>query len=323
MAKLLMFPGQGSQYPTMGKDWYENFAVAQRAFEEGSDGCGLNLKKLCFEGSVDDLKQTEVTQPALLTTTIAIFRSIQSNQELKWDYLAGHSLGEYSALCAAGSVSLLEAAKLVRNRGKYMQEAVPAGTAGMSALVFKPGAANTSELAMELCSSAQKKSGQKVSVANYNSPEQIVIAGHLGALEAAAALVGAEPRFCVRKVVPLPVSAPFHSELMAPAAERLAPELTAAKWNSVASSYVANVDAQIYDLHVPQAIPLRLIDQITGSVRWVDTIKNVINNNCLDAVEIGPGTVLCGLAKRIKVGDVILNTKNVDKFEEYKNGGSI
>lgn len=322
--KLLMFPGQGSQYVGMSRDWFENFKEAQQAFEEASDASHLKLKRLIFEGTDADLKATEVTQPAILTATVAIWRSLRHFLDLEKlaanALFAGHSLGEYSALVCAGALPLGSAALNVHRRGKYMQEAVPAGTGGMTALVFKPGT-DGSKFAVEICQEAVKQSGRSVSVANFNSPEQVVVAGHMPALAAVAELAK-DARFNVRRALPLPVSAPFHSPLMQPAAERLGPELVEASWaKAPGKRYIANVTAEVHDLGANEKAPAeRLIAQITGSVRWVETVQRALALGATEALEIGPGQVLCGLAKRIEREGAQLAARGIDKLEEFKNG---
>lgn len=325
---LLMFPGQGSQYPGMGKDWFDNFKPAKLAFEEASDGCGLNLAKLCFEGSEDDLKKTEVTQPAILTTTIAVYRALEEISPLKSRaadaIFAGHSLGEYSALVASGALSLAQAAKLVRHRGQYMQEAVAAGVGGMAALIFKPKTTGNWEKSQELCEQITRATGKQVSPANYNSPEQIVVAGYADAVNAVIAAASDE-KWAIRRALPLPVSAPFHCSLMKPAADRLAPELTSADWKKPAAGrgYVANVDAILHDFADSKSIVQRLVNQITGAVLWVQSVEGVLKSGVEQAVEIGPGAVLTGLAKRITVNDRALNARNVDRLEDFKNADAL
>jgi [acyl-carrier-protein] S-malonyltransferase len=322
---LLMFPGQGSQYSGMGKDWYDNFHKAKLAFEEACDNTGLDLRKLCFEGSEEDLKKTEITQPAILTTTIAIYRVLESEGVLSGynSLFAGHSLGEYSALVAAGAVGLGDAAKIVRMRGRFMQEAVPQGLGAMAALVFKPKTQG-SDLAEALCQEVSRTLKKTLSVANYNSPEQIVIAGTSEAVKAACELAVTD-KYGARRTVELPVSAPFHCELMKPAAERLSAELDNVTWNSSeGQKYVANVDATIHDLTDARSVlPSRLTRQITSPVRWVASLESALKHAYLEAVEIGPGRVLAGLAKRVSLGELeFAKIQNVDRWEEFKNAGA-
>ncbi len=316
-----MFPGQGSQRVGMGRDWVENFNEAKLAFEEASDGCGLRLQKLCFEGSDDDLKKTEITQPAILTATVAAFRSMVAHsrlgERLPNALFAGHSLGEYSALVCAGAVSLGDAARLVHHRGSYMQQAVPAGTGAMAALVFKPKTEGNWEKSVELCQAVARATGKKVSPANDNSPEQIVIAGELIAVQEASRLATTEP-WGARKAVPLPVSAPFHCALMQPAADRLAPELKNTQWQSVLGRrYVANVDAALTPVG-PEAVE-KLIHQITGAVLWTRSVRAALAQGYTQALEIGPGSVLTGLARRIALEGQSLEGTSVDSVEDFRS----
>ncbi len=315
---FLMFPGQGSQFSGMGKDYFENFKEAKLAFEEASDATGLSLKKLCFEGSDEDLKATEITQPALLTVSTSIFRSLRStglfeNKELLF---AGHSLGEYSALVAMGAIPLGVAAKLVRHRGLYMQEAVPVGRGAMAAFIFKPGASGT-ELAVKICAEAAATSKSSVSVANFNSFEQIVISGDVAGVEAAQEIGLARPEFQLRKSVPLAVSAPFHCQLMEPAAKRLAPELSAAPWKKTEYAYIANVDAALHDSE--SQVALRLEQQICSSVLWVQSVVRALSEGYQRSFEVGPGAVLTGLAKRITANEKSLSAESLQHWESAKN----
>ena len=313
--KFFVFPGQGSQYPGMGKDWYENFQEARESFEEASDFTGLNLKKLCFEGSEAELRATEVTQPAILCTTVAIFRSLQIDKQ---GLYAGHSLGEYSALVCSGALDLGPAARLVKNRGRYMQEAVPAGKGAMAALVFRPKTDGT-EKADALCREVSALGHGYVSVANYNTPEQIVISGEADAVKAASDRALLAP-FDARKVVPLNVSAPFHCRLMKPAAQRLTAELQSAPWMSSKLSYIANVDATTYALDKDlAAVAARLIHQVDHSVLWTQSLVEALRLDARRLVEVGPSAVLTGMAKRVTLNDVGFEALNIDRVEDFKN----
>lgn len=326
MTKLFMFPGQGSQHLEMGKDWCREFKEASLAFEEASDAVGLDLKKICFDSDDETLKKTEITQPAILTATVAIFRSVEKARGFdKKNYLfAGHSLGEYSALTCMGAISLAEATKLVHHRGKYMQEAVAPGLGAMAAMVFKPktdGAA----LAARLCEKVNAegvataaKTRALVSVANYNSPEQIVVSGHKEAVARLQELAEGDASLNVRKVIELPVSAPFHCALMKPAADRLKIELDAAGWLKTDYHYIANIDAALHAANDSKAIVERLYAQITGSVRWVESVQSALKAEITQAVEIGPGKVLQGLAKRISFAERSLESIGIDSVEEFK-----
>jgi [acyl-carrier-protein] S-malonyltransferase len=299
----------------MGKDWFENFKAAREAYEEASDHTGLNLKKLCFEGSEADLRATEVTQPAILTTTVAIFRSLEIDKKALY---AGHSLGEYSALVCAGALALGPAAKLVKNRGSYMQEAVPAGKGAMAALVFRPKTDGT-QRAADLCREVSALGQGFVSVANYNTPEQIVISGEAGAVKTASERALLAP-YEARKVVPLNVSAPFHCALMKPAADRLASELKAAPWTASEFSYIANVDAQLYSLSKDLgSVAERLIHQVDHSVLWTQSLLKALSVGSTRLVEIGPGAVLSGMAKRVSTEAAAFEALNIDQLEGFKN----
>lgn len=326
MKTLFVFPGQGSQYPGMAKDWFDNFDAAKLAFEEASDFSSLDLKKICFDSSDADLKNTEWTQPAILTATIAIYRSLESLMPMRPELVAGHSLGEYSALVSQGILDLGDAAALVRARGKAMQEAVPVGVGGMLALVFRPKTELEANLkaAQDLCDKLKSQNKAWVlEVANINSPEQIVLSGHAEAIKYLESQKEALDAAGVRKGVVLEVSAPFHCSLMKPAADVMAPKLQEAIFNSKSGAYVANVDAGIQSLYSTAKIPSLLIDQITGSVRWVQSMQKVLDQSIFASIEIGPGTVLSGLNKRIQSkGKAFEIIKNIDRLEDFKNAGS-
>jgi [acyl-carrier-protein] S-malonyltransferase len=313
--KFFVFPGQGSQYPGMGREWFDNFQSAREAYEEASDHTGLNLRKLCFEASEAELRATEVTQPAILTTTVAIFRSIEID---KSGLYAGHSLGEYSALVCAGALALGPAARLVKNRGSYMQEAVPSGKGAMAALMFRPKTDGT-EKADALCREVSALGQGFVSVANYNTPEQIVISGEADAVNSASQRALLAP-YEARKVVPLNVSAPFHCRLMKPAAERLAPELKSAPWKASDLSYISNVDAKIHSLSTDLlTIADRLIHQIDHSVLWTQSLYEALRQDARRLVEVGPSAVLTGMAKRVSLGERGFDPINIDRMEDFKN----
>ncbi len=320
---FLIFPGQGSQYAGMGADWFQNFQMARESFEEASDHCGLNLRKLCFDGTDADLKATEITQPAILTTSIAMFRVLKSEfglePRLAAAIFAGHSLGEYSALVAAGALELGAAARLVHHRGKYMQEAVPAGRGAMAALIFRPKS-DATPIVPVICAEATKATKGFVGVANYNSPEQIVISGDALAV-AKASEIALSDAFSARKAVPLPVSAPFHCELMRPAAEKLGPELRAVNWKSTEHRYIANVDADVHLLKNDslKSVPERLGQQISGSVLWTQSVRKALELGLGRAVEIGPGAVLSGLLKRIGLNGQNMESRSIDRLEVFKN----
>ena len=285
---VFLFPGQGSQSVGMGRDLAEGFPVARRTFEEADDALGFALSKLCFEGPEELLKLTEFTQPSIFTVSVAAQR-VLAERGIMPDYVAGHSLGEYSADVASGVLSFADAVKTVRSRGRFMQEAVPAGEGAMAAVLGL-----SSEDAAKACADAARESGGVVSAANFNSPEQTVISGAVSAVERAGAL--AKERGA-KRVVPLPVSAPFHCALMQPAQDRLAEVLRGLDFANAKFPVAVNVDATL----LTDAADLRdaLIRQVTGSVRWVESMRLLINHGPARFVEVGPGKVLCGLMRQI------------------------
>ncbi|MDY0384878.1 ACP S-malonyltransferase [Trichlorobacter sp.] len=282
-----LFPGQGSQYAGMGKDLAEHFPVARQAFEEADDALGFKLSALCFNGPDDDLKLTFNTQPAILTTSIAALRVVQQETGLKADFLAGHSLGEYSALVCGGALSLADAARTVRARGTFMQEAVPVGVGAMAAML----SIEADEL-VAICEEAAQ--GEVVAPANFNSPGQIVIAGHATAVNRAIELAKAKG---YRKAMLLPVSAPFHCSLMQPAADRLKTVLDAVQVNALTLPVITNVEAAANQ--DSGRVRELLVQQVCAPVRWEQSVQTMIGLGATTFVEIGPGKVLTGLVKRI------------------------
>lgn len=281
-----LFPGQGSQAVGMGRALAEAWPVARQVFEEADDALGFAISRLCFEGPEDQLRLTENTQPALLTVSIAALRVLEQ-EGYRPAFVAGHSLGEYSALVAAGSLSFRDAVRLVRSRGRYMQEAVPPGVGAMAAVLKPP----MDRLEQILAEAAQ---GEVVAAANFNSPDQVVIAGHAGAVaRASEALKNAG----AKRVVPLPVSAPFHCPLMKPAQERLKADLDAVEFRDLAVPLVNNVAASVVTKGDEARQGLYL--QVPGAVRWTDAMQKLIALGMRRAVEVGAGAVLCGLMKQI------------------------
>lgn len=271
----------------MGKALAETFPAARRIFEEADDALGFAISTLCFEGPDDQLKLTENTQPALLTVSIAALAVLRENGRAA-DYVAGHSLGEYSALVAAGCLTFADAVRLVRKRGRYMQEAVPPGAGAMAALLRLPDG----KLEGVLAEAAQ---GEVVTAANFNSPDQVVIAGHAGAVARAAELAKAAG---ARRAVMLPVSAPFHCPLMKPAQERLRADLDATEFRDLATPLVNNWQAR--EIRTGAEAREGLYQQVPNSVRWVDTVRYLAAQGVTRAVEVGAGAVLTGLVKSIE-----------------------
>ena len=281
-----LFPGQGSQAVGMGKELADNYPVARRTFEEADEALGYKLSQLCFDGPEEKLKLTEITQPAILTASVAAWRVLQE-KGLKAHFVAGHSLGEYSAHVAAGTLTFADAVRTVRNRGKYMQEAVPVGQGAMAAVI---GIA-LDKVSKILNEAAQ---GEVCQAANINSPEQIVISGHAGAVNRAIKLATNRG---AKKAVSLPVSAPFHCSLMQPAQDRLARDLGALSFQNPLCPVVCNVDAAV--VASAEASREALIRQVTGAVRWEPSVRLLINKGASLFIEVGPGKVLWGLMRQI------------------------
>jgi [acyl-carrier-protein] S-malonyltransferase len=281
-----LFPGQGSQTIGMGKELAEKYPIARQTFDDADEALGYKLSQLCFEGPEDQLRLTEITQPAILTASVAAYR-VLSEKGIKPTFVAGHSLGEYSAHVAAGTFSFADAVRTVRNRGKYMQEAVPVGVGAMAAILGMD-----LETVTGICTDAAQ--GEVCEPANINSTGQIVISGHAKAIERAIKL--AEERGA-KKAVSLPVSAPFHCSLMKPAQDRLAADLQALKFQNPNIPVVCNVDAT----PVTDAERSRdaLIRQVTGSVKWEQSVRLLIDQSVQTFVEVGPGKVLWGLMRQL------------------------
>lgn len=311
MSKLsLIFPGQGSQYIGMGKDFYDNFNEARSVYEEANDILSMDLSGLIFHGKEEDLRKTENTQPAILATSIAILKCLQK-EGISPDYSAGLSLGEYSSIVFGSGLNFSDAIKIVRERGKFMQEAVPLGVGGMAAIL------GLDEENLPLVVESASDYGI-VEIANYNSPGQIVISGHLKALEIAsekAMDLGA------KKVVHLPVSAPFHCSLLNQAGERLENELTKYNMNDLNKKVIANIDAKI--IENKDELKEKLVKQVSNSVLWQQSVEFMINEGIDTFIEIGPGKSLTGFVKRIgkSLGKDIkaLNISDLDTFNKALN----
>jgi [acyl-carrier-protein] S-malonyltransferase len=298
-----LFPGQGSQFVGMGRELFDHHAVARRTFEEADETLGYKLSHLCFEGPEEKLKLTEITQPAILTASVAAARVLLA-KGLKPDYVAGHSLGEYSAHVAAGTLKFVDALRTVRNRGKYMQEAVPVGVGAMAAILGMP-----LDEVNEVSSDAAQ--GEICQAANINSPEQIVISGHAGAVGRAIRLAHERG---AKKAVSLPVSAPFHCALMQPAQDRLASDLSALSFHEPHCPVVCNVDAApVIESEVARAA---LVRQVTGSVKWEPSVRLLIEQGVRVFVEVGPGKVLWGLMRQIDRSTKCLTVGNEESLQQ-------
>lgn len=287
MSKLaFLFPGQASQYPGMGRNLAESFPECKAVSDEADAALGFSISKVCYEGSEEDLKQTANTQPGILTVSAAAY-TILEKRGIVPDFVAGHSLGEYSGLVAAGALDFATAVKLVRKRGQYMQEAVPAGEGAMAAIM----GLSPSDV-MEICKKAAN--GDVVSPANLNSPEQIVISGAAAAVKRAVEIASQSG---AKRAVILPVSAPFHCSLMEPAQKRLEPDLRAAAFTALKFPLVTNVDAEA--ITSGEEARDALIRQVTMPVRWLDSVHEMIEGGVTIFVEVGPGKVLSGLLRQI------------------------
>jgi [acyl-carrier-protein] S-malonyltransferase len=303
-----IFPGQGSQAVGMGKDLAANYPIARQTFEEADEALGYKLSQVCFAGPEEQLRLTEITQPAILTVSVAALRVLEGRIP-KPSFVAGHSLGEYSAHVASGTMTFADAVRTVRNRGKYMQEAVPVGVGAMAAILGME-----LEKVAAVCQDAEQ--GEVCSPANINSPEQIVISGNTTAVERGAKL--ADERGAKRAKL-LPVSAPFHCSLMKPAQDRLEADLNALKMQKPVYAVACNVEASL----VSDELRARttLVRQVTGAVRWDPSMRLLIGLGVQTYVEIGPGKVLCGLMRQIdrsraclNVGDEASLTKTLEQL---------
>lgn len=298
-----VFPGQGSQMVGMGRGLAEAFPASRAVFDQADQALGLELSRLCFEGPEADLQMTANTQPAILATSIAALRPLEE-RGVRPGRVAGHSLGEYSAVVAAGGLSLADALVAVRRRGQYMQAAVPAGTGAMAAILMLDLAA-----VEQACREAAQ--GEVVAPANINGPGQVVIAGHAAAVDRASELCKARG---ARRAVRLPVSAPFHCALMGPAQTRLAADLERLAFADLALPLVNNVDART----VSSAAAVRegLVRQVSGVVRWQECVERLVAEGVSTFVEVGPGAVLAGLVKKINKQVRVLNVEDPASLEQ-------
>ncbi|OHB33552.1 MAG: [acyl-carrier-protein] S-malonyltransferase [Desulfuromonadaceae bacterium GWC2_58_13] len=299
-----VFPGQGAQFAGMGKDLADNFSVARNIFEEANDALGFDLASLCFNGPDEDLKLTTNTQPAILTVSVAALRVLQQETGLQPAYAAGHSLGEFSALVCAGTLTFADAVRTVRQRGAFMQEAVPVGVGAMAAVMgLEDGVIDG------ICTEAAQ--GEVVSPANFNSPGQIVIAGHARAVDRAIELAKAAG---AKRALPLPVSAPFHCSLMKPAGDRLAEVLSRICFTPMRLPVVTNVEA-LPNSEAARVMEL-LVQQVSAPVRWDESVTKMSELGVDRFVEIGPGKVLSGLIKRIAKGAATQNIEDVASLKK-------
>jgi [acyl-carrier-protein] S-malonyltransferase len=293
-----VFPGQGSQFVGMGKDFYENFSIAREVFNEADDALGFRLSKMCFAGTAEDLAQTENTQPAILTVSIAAFRILESEGLPTPDFVAGHSLGEYSALVAAGAISFADAVKVVKMRGRFMQEAVPVGIGAMAAIL---GA----DLQTVIESCAEAAGSHVCSAANMNAPMQTVIAGHAAAVDRAIEILKSRG---AKRAIKLNVSAPFHCALMQPAQEKLAAKIREIKFENLRFPCVTNVETQ------PNGDGERakelLIRQVTTPVRWTQTVEFFNSVEVQTFIEVGAGKVLSGLIRQTLHEAILFNVED-------------
>jgi [acyl-carrier-protein] S-malonyltransferase len=297
-----LFPGQGSQNPGMGKDLAEKFSSARQVFEEADDALGFALSKLCFEGPAEDLQLTENTQPAILAASIAAFRALESSGGPAPAFVAGHSLGEYSALVASGVLNLSDALRTVRARGRYMQEAVPVGTGAMAAVI----GGELSEIE-RVC--AEARGSEVCSVANINSPSQVVIAGNTAAVDRAIELM----KEIARRVIKLNVSAPFHCALMKPAQDRLSSDLERLTFSEPKVPVVTNVDARVTT--APAELRDALFRQVSAPVRWVESMQLLIEHGVDKVIEVGPGKVLSGLMRQTSRDIKCLNVEDAASLQ--------
>jgi [acyl-carrier-protein] S-malonyltransferase len=300
-----LFPGQGSQHPGMGKDLVDNFAAARTVFEEADDALGFSISQVCFEGSDDELQLTENTQPAILTVSVAALRALEAEGFPRPAFVAGHSLGEYSAQVAAGSISLRDAVRTVRNRGRYMQEAVPVGTGAMAAVM----GADLIDIE-RVCREAAD--GSVCAPANINSRNQVVIAGAVAAVDRAIESL----KGIAKKVVKLNVSAPFHCELMLPAQHRLATDLEAIEFRDSQVPVITNVDA--LPVQVGGEARNALLRQVSSPVRWLESMEFLLGQGVNTFVEVGPGRVLCGLMRQISREAKCLSVANSESLAETR-----
>jgi [acyl-carrier-protein] S-malonyltransferase len=299
-----VFPGQGSQAVGMGKELYDNFAVAKAVFQEADEALGFSITELCFNGPEEELMKTYNTQPAILTVSVACYRVLEETGLIP-DVVAGHSLGEYSALVAAGALKFKDAVSLVRKRGQFMQEAVPFGKGGMAAILGLER-----KVIVDTCN-AIEANGNAVQAVNFNCPGQVVIAG---TTEAVTEAVNTLKQAGAKRAVSLPVSAPFHSSLMKPAAERLAVELEKLTVSNAKIPVVANVSGE--SIVQGDAIRSSLVRQAASPVLWEDCVARMLDYGSTVFVEVGPGKVLTGFTKKITKESINLNVEDIASLQK-------
>ena len=287
----------------MGLELFQHFEIGRQTFEEADQALGFSLSRLCFDGPAEELQLTANTQPAILACSVAAYR-VLARERITPAYFAGHSLGEYSALVAAGSLEFADALRIVRHRGQYMQEAVPVGTGAMAAVIGL-----TAEAVVELCRDAAD--GEVVSPANFNSPSQIVVAGNAAAVQRLVELAKAAG---AKRALMLPVSAPFHCALMRPAQQRLTPELAAAQFQDLSVPLINNVRAE--EVRTGAEARQGLVDQIPSPVLWEQSIRRMLGNGVETFVEVGPGRVLTGLLRQIEPGVSGANVEDLKSLEK-------
>jgi [acyl-carrier-protein] S-malonyltransferase len=292
-----VFPGQASQYPGMGKELADKYPAAKAVFNEADKALGFSISQMCFEGTEEDLKLTANTQPAILTCSVAVYR-VLAERGLAPDFVAGHSLGEYSALVATGALKFADAVQLVRKRGAYMQDAVPAGVGAMAAIMGLSPA-----VVADACKRAAES--EICSAANLNSPDQTVISGHAGAVKRAVEIAS---QLGAKRAVILAVSAPFHSALMKPAQEKLEKDLRQTEFTALRVPLVTNVDADT--IETGDESREALIRQVTMPVRWEESVRLLIDEGVNTFVEVGPGRVLSGLLRQIERSVATLNVED-------------
>jgi [acyl-carrier-protein] S-malonyltransferase len=290
----------------MGSELAEKYPASREVFEEADAALGFSISQLCFSGTAEELQLTENTQPAILTTSIAVLKAMEAEGFPAPDYVAGHSLGEYSALVAAGALSLADAVRTVRLRGRFMQEAVPVGTGAMAAVM----GADT-EMVTAACNEAQQ--GEVCSPANINSSNQIVIAGNAAAVDRAIALLKERSG---KRAIKLNVSAPFHSQLMMPAEVRLAAELEKLEFHDLRLPLVTNVDAKV--ITEGDTARASLVRQVSSPVRWLESVQLLVKEGVQTFIEVGPGKVLCGLVRQIERGTNCLNVGDAESLSAAK-----